>query len=697
VTLLEKQRALRSRAAVEQAAWEPSKSQLDALTAKFLPESQGFCRFPNSCPSSHEPLNCAMRCNAKYWRDHNLGVARLMEIIAHHTEADVNLYRIAGLVHDLDYLRYPHDDGARRTGRLFEIHPMVEVEELEKLGAPAELLLALMEHAPHTGCKPSGPMSHALIAADNIATFRAVGKEMPLPELVPTQLADELKAVPFERINDDTTTQTNRGDLGTRSLDALLRYHEVLGVLSDLIHGDRLICLTGTGISLNLKLKDSPGEKIPDWFGLARTLYREALSEHAQELEAEPYAIRDLEALLGREQQKVTGTDIIQAASILRKFFPEGEFDRRVKRAVTPEPGQTSETHRAIVELLPRGIVTWNYDDAHENALVEKQLHWGKPLMPWDEQRLTHGIRTSIAEPFLLKAHGSISEESGREYSVILTSESYRDLFVREPAYRAFLQHLFTNFNMLIVGFGMADPDFDLLLHDVFAQFGSPIQNHVLIRSATQEGEMQGQEVLLRRLYGIQTLYISNWGYLPHVLRDAAISPGPRLNLAIRGCLNHSSLLARQQAHATLSRLGPAGRAFATKILLGKLRIEDLSWRDESELVYSLGSLDVADPQINRFLLNLLCERSRAEQAEADSVETIAHILSIIEPGLRREDLPTLEEVLYELSQWKSDGNPDRRLEKYVEALICRVRAKFELWSEPRVRPVHLRIGVPAS
>src|SRR5205809_5104943 len=100
---------------------------------------------------------------------------------------------MAGLVHDLDYLRYPHDDGKPRTGRLFEIHPMVEVKRLEDIGAPAELLLALMEHAPHTGCKPSSPLSHALIAADNIATFRAVGKEMPLPPVIPTELARALR------------------------------------------------------------------------------------------------------------------------------------------------------------------------------------------------------------------------------------------------------------------------------------------------------------------------------------------------------------------------------------------------------------------------------------------------------------------------------------------------------------------------
>jgi hypothetical protein len=692
MTLLEKQGELRSRAALEISNQRLSKEQIDVLIQEFLPEFEGFCRFPKNCPTNGQPLQCANRCNARYWRDHNQGVARIMATIAHHLGADSELYYTAGLVHDLDYLRHPHDDGKPRADRLLEIHPMVEVLRLEKLGAPAELLLALIEHAPHTGCKPSGPMSHALIAADNIATFRAVGKEMPLPALIPKELADELCSVPFEPIDDDSTTQENRGDLGTQSLDALLNYHEVLGTLSDLIHGDRLVCLTGAGISLNLRLKNDPERKIPDWFGLVTTLYHEACTERQQELAADPRARRDLEALLKRDQHKVTSQDIIQAASILHKFFAGSEFDSRVKRAVTPEPGQTSEAHRAILDLRPRGVITWNYDDAHETALAERNLDWGQPLLPWDEQGLIDAIRISLATPFLLKAHGSISADDTREYSVVLTAESYRDLFVRQPAYRAFLQHLFTNFSMLIVGFGMADPDFDLLLRDVFSQFGSPLQNHVLIRSAGQLEEMKGQEVLLRRSYGIRTLYISDWTYLPKILRDAAATPGPKLRAAIQGCLD-ISLETRRASHEALRRLGSSGRAFATEILLKKLEAGNLSPADESELAYSLGYLDIKDVRVHDFLLGLLIKRSSADQAVSETVETLAHILSVIEPALRCEDVPALEKVLYELSRWPEGLVPDRRLEKYAEALICRIRAKFDLWDEPRVRPVHLQVG----
>jgi hypothetical protein len=198
----------------------------------------------------------------------------------------------------------------------------------------------------------------------------------------------------------------------------------------------------------------------------------------------------------------------------LRKLAPKaGDFDRLIEDATTPEDGQTTETHRALLDLQPRGIVTWNYDDAHENSLQERGQCW-KVLDPWNESLLV-AIRSGLREPFLLKAHGSVGNRtlSGEDltpyHSVVLSSESYRDIAVRQPAYRGFMQHIFTNFNLLIVGFGMADPDFDLLLGQVFGQYGFSIQTHVLIRVASEQEETKGQEVRLRRDHGIRTLYTS--------------------------------------------------------------------------------------------------------------------------------------------------------------------------------------------
>jgi hypothetical protein len=96
---------------------------------------------------------------------------------------------------------------------------------------------------------------------------------------------------------------------------------------------------------------------------------------------------------------------------------------------------------------------------------------------------------------------------------------------------------------------------------------------------------------------------------------------------------------------------------------------------------------------VHAFFIELLRMRSCTNLASSDNVETIAHVLSVIEPALKRSDLPYLEEILYQLSLWPDGLVPDRRLEKYTEAIICRLRAKFELFNEKRPHRVHLKVA----
>lgn len=71
--------------------------------------------------------------------------------------------------------------------------------------------------------------------------------------------------------------------------------------------------------------------------------------------------------------------------------------------------------------------------------------------------------------------------------SMVLTRESYRNLLNKYPYYKAFIQHVFTNYQLLIIGFGMSDPDFDSLLQNIFSVFGSPIQEHIVIKHKNEK------------------------------------------------------------------------------------------------------------------------------------------------------------------------------------------------------------------
>jgi predicted hydrolase (HD superfamily) len=71
---------------------------------------------------------------------------------------------VTGLVHDLDYERYPDLD----TG-----HPRIALAELEKLGYPQDVIDAVAGHAEFLGVPRETTMAKALFAVDELSGFVA--------------------------------------------------------------------------------------------------------------------------------------------------------------------------------------------------------------------------------------------------------------------------------------------------------------------------------------------------------------------------------------------------------------------------------------------------------------------------------------------------------------------------------------------
>jgi len=74
---------------------------------------------------------------------------------------DEELWRMTGLLHDMDYEKHPN----------VEEHPYVGVKVLEELGYPAEMLTAILGHADHTGIPRTTQIAHSLFAVDELAGF----------------------------------------------------------------------------------------------------------------------------------------------------------------------------------------------------------------------------------------------------------------------------------------------------------------------------------------------------------------------------------------------------------------------------------------------------------------------------------------------------------------------------------------------
>jgi putative nucleotidyltransferase with HDIG domain len=95
-------------------------------------------------------------------RRHMLAVEAAMRAYAPRFGGDVELWGLTGLLHDLDYERYPDLE----TG-----HPRYALQELETRGYPPELVRAVASHAAYLGVSRDTPMEKALFAVDELAGF----------------------------------------------------------------------------------------------------------------------------------------------------------------------------------------------------------------------------------------------------------------------------------------------------------------------------------------------------------------------------------------------------------------------------------------------------------------------------------------------------------------------------------------------
>jgi len=124
-------------------------------------------------------------------RRHMLAVEAAMRAYAPRFGGDVELWGLTGLLHDLDYERYPD---------LSYGHPRYALRELEARGYPPELVRAVASHADFLGVSRDTPMEKALYAVDELCGFvLAVAYVRPegLVGMTPKSVKKKLKQPSF--------------------------------------------------------------------------------------------------------------------------------------------------------------------------------------------------------------------------------------------------------------------------------------------------------------------------------------------------------------------------------------------------------------------------------------------------------------------------------------------------------------------
>jgi len=99
-------------------------------------------------------------------RKHCYAVADSMKQFAQLRGEDADLWEAVGLLHDMDYERYPNLERSAAEG-----HPFVGVAWLRENGWSEEVCRAILSHADYSGVSRETPLEKTLYAVDELSSF----------------------------------------------------------------------------------------------------------------------------------------------------------------------------------------------------------------------------------------------------------------------------------------------------------------------------------------------------------------------------------------------------------------------------------------------------------------------------------------------------------------------------------------------
>lgn len=448
------------------------------------------------------------------------------------------------------------------------------------------------------------------------------------------------------------------------------------GSLCDAVAYRRLIAVTGSGVSVGLPNADSELPSLPTWYSvLIRLRERFAVRLSA--------AMPELDALLSSHLRD--SAYLIEAATLISQSVGAAAFRRAVVELTTPPRGSFSALHGLIEELEPLGIITFNYDMGHENAYESMRSRSSTALkraIYSDEARLRELLAGDFETRFLLKAHGSIV----RPHTVVLDRESYREIMARQLGYRAFVHHVLTRFNALIVGFGLSDPDFDDMLQTFEENFGGSVRDHVYIWKRGQRDDEEARAIVLRRRYGLACIFVDSFEEVRSLIGDAGRHLGPRLRQTIADALHRVADAReyseqRRAAHMALSELSRTGAKTAAAAFRANAVDPSAAPSVRAEAAYCLGKIRPTVAGTAEFLLSLVGPEADPEIATF----ALAALLQLEPPVDRRivawtesakALIPICDDIDRNVARIGTRGGRPRA-RKYLDALLARWNAMY--------------------
>ena len=172
-------------------------------------------------------------------RRHCYAVADSMKHLAQLRGADADLWETVGLLHDMDYERFPNQEQSPAEG-----HPFVGVAALREQGWSEEICRAILSHADYSGVTRETPLERTLYAVDELSGFvMAVARVRPSKSIHEVDVASvkkKMKDKAFARA-------VNRDDIIRGATELGMPLEDVIaGVITALQADAKRLQLAGT-------------------------------------------------------------------------------------------------------------------------------------------------------------------------------------------------------------------------------------------------------------------------------------------------------------------------------------------------------------------------------------------------------------------------------------------------------------------
>src|SRR5216110_2009704 len=163
-------------------------------------------------------------------RRHCYAVADSMRHFAQLHGADADLWEAVGLLHDMDYERYPNLERSPTEG-----HPFVGVATLREQGWSEEVCRAILSHGDYAGIARETPLERTLYAVDELSGFAmAVARVRPsksIHEGAVASVKKKMKDKAFARA-------VNREDITRGATELGMSLDEVIAGVITALQGD---------------------------------------------------------------------------------------------------------------------------------------------------------------------------------------------------------------------------------------------------------------------------------------------------------------------------------------------------------------------------------------------------------------------------------------------------------------------------